>query len=421
MFRILIILAVLFVPGIAAAANCAPGYYLDNGECVECPMASYCPGDDAHHLCRLIAVEPNNMVSVAVHGRIMLTDASQCWCQWLLKSPNSRIVLAYQYGFCVSGPVGDFALGYNQCAVGYRAVGNNGSVSKFKYTDCVSCTNLPANAEYIGYGTPVADDETEVGDNCLWKCDDGYMISSDGAECAKLCGLGYTKLNTSTGIVVPLYADKRTTPSINIGDVNAACHADLAPGRASGEINVMYNGTVYHTISQKIVSQCEKGYWLNGDGVCDSCGQGYYCIGDNKRQSCRDLIPDEDLQYLITFYGVSNGVWGATYTAMQVDDCVCGWRGSDETRTYYYQESRCYQGRAGPEYNTYSECRTGYYAIGPVYSYNRYTGCAPCTNGPANSHYTSYSTPSVAYAVESNCPWECDDGYTQVGNECVAE
>ena len=72
-----------------------------------------------------------------------------------------------------------------------------------------------------------------------------------------------------------------------------------------------------------------------------------------------------------------------------------------------------------PDYTYYYWCRTGYYANDPLHRGDWYSSCSPCTNGPENSIYTGYSTPSVMYAVESNCPWQCNAGYYRDGNICM--
>ncbi len=417
MFRILLTLGLIVIPTLVRAATCDAGYYLNNGECSGCPNTSYCPGDDMAYLCTDLwsGGVPNVSLNSTGHSSgANATSPDNCICAFLVTTPNDlAMTKAYYKGKCAIGPTDFYGVYIQFCRVGYYA-SNALNVSSL-YHECLPCTNTkPENAIYNDRGLPDSN-------HCPWECDEGYRINADGTACDKLCTLGYTTLNTSTGVTVPLFADKRTTPSINIGDVNGACHADLVPGRATGAINVMYNGEIYHTVSATSTLLCGPGYWLNDDGVCENCGRGYYCTGDNTRQSCMDLIPDADKPYVTDFHDVSNGVWGAGDVAQKTTDCVCGWTGSDETRTEYYQESRCENGRPDLTYNYYWWCRVGYYAIRPTNAYDRYYGCAACYNGPPNSHYTSYSTPSVMYAVESNCPWECDDGYVRIGDTCVAE
>ncbi len=78
-------------------------------------------------------------------------------------------------------------------------------------------------------------------------CGDGWGVNSWGG-CNRLCASGITKLRTSTGVSIPLFAEQNTSPSIfvlnNGGDV---CYADLVEGEEDYSINVDYNGMTYHT------------------------------------------------------------------------------------------------------------------------------------------------------------------------------
>ena len=89
-------------------------------------------------------------------------------------------------------------------------------------------------------------------------CPFGYVVHDVETICGAgdgvcwllrtLCGAGIDKIKTSTGIVVPLYADKHTTPSVHIRYNNTVCYADLEPGNVAGAINIKFNGDVYHTL-----------------------------------------------------------------------------------------------------------------------------------------------------------------------------
>lgn len=159
-------------------------------------------------------------------------------------------------------------------------------------------------------------------------------------ECAPQCAAGFTKIKTQTGLNIPVFNIKRTSPALHIGYGNNICYAELLPGESDKAINVRYNNAIYHTWANESETRCDAGR----------------------------------SQYLIQYY--------------------------------------CIDGPIGTQLNLYSWCRTGDYAINPQNFNTWYSGCALCTNGPANSHYTSYCTPSVMCAVEDNCPWECNDGYT---------
>ena len=85
------------------------------------------------------------------------------------------------------------------------------------------------------------------GNNCEYTtvCNDGYNQSSDGV-CSQLCGLGFTTLRTGSGLVIPLYSEKLSSPAIHIGYNGGVCYGILESGSGDG-INLEYNGQTYHT------------------------------------------------------------------------------------------------------------------------------------------------------------------------------
>ena len=166
-----------------------------------------------------------------------------------------------------------------------------------------------------------------------------------------------------------------------------------------------------------IAVECSPGYYVSGNS-CMDCGNGYYCPDGINRISCRDTVkpgsPEPN-----AIQSISNGSWADNNHAVSEWDCVCDWEFEDETRIKYLNEGACPTGPWEPDYTYYYWCRTGYYANDPLHRGDWYSSCSPCTNGPENSIYTGYSTPSVMYAVESNCPWQCNAGYYRDGNICM--
>ncbi len=124
------------------------------------------------------------------------------------------------------------------CENGIRTKCTPGRWSSDAATICAECINAPENANYT-----TAEWKNE---NCPWVCDDEYGQTSSNT-CKQLCTAGATMLRTNTGINVPLFASKNTTPSINIRIGNNICYVDLISGTAHGVIKVQYNGQTYHT------------------------------------------------------------------------------------------------------------------------------------------------------------------------------
>ena len=102
-------------------------------------------------------------------------------------------------------------------------------------TTCPACTNAPSNSSYTGTATSNA---------CPWSCNDGYNLTSDN-QCAQYCAAGVTHIHLGTGLKIPLYSVKRTTPSINVRHNGTVCYADLIEGESTG-LHVKYNGKTYH-------------------------------------------------------------------------------------------------------------------------------------------------------------------------------
>ena len=164
---------------------------------------------------------------------------------------------------------------------------------------------------------------------------------------------------------------------------------------------------------------CDAGYYFN-DGACLDCGDGYYCPDGTNRIACSSTInyanTTPDYVLVRSFKDAFSWDWSDTIHAANQNDCFCDFQYHDDTANFYFYQGPCYRGPNGHPYRYYYNCRSGYYAADPLGSGNWYTSCQPCTNKPANSHYTSYSTPSTMYAVENNCPWACDNGYGRTSN-----
>lgn len=106
---------------------------------------------------------------------------------------------------------------------------------------CTQCENeIPIGASYKGGNTT---------STCAWACPVGYLVY-DGA-CRELCPHG-KYFNTATGIQVPIYKEKITTPSVGIKFENVSgdniCYSPLELGGMPGTINIEYNGNTYHMV-----------------------------------------------------------------------------------------------------------------------------------------------------------------------------
>ncbi len=126
------------------------------------------------------------------------------------------------------------------CTGGYRDGCGVGEWADVGAGECSICTNGPENSYYT---TPIW-----ANAQCPWLCNDGFGLTSINT-CAPMCDAGITKLNTSTGVVAPLFATANTSPALHIKNDKGTCHADLIPGTGQNAIHIRYDGQVYHTMN----------------------------------------------------------------------------------------------------------------------------------------------------------------------------
>lgn len=99
------------------------------------------------------------------------------------------------------------------------------------------CLTLPDNAYYSTAGT------------CDFECDAGYHQTFDN-KCAQMCTHPMLNfLRTNTGIKIPLYEHKITSPSVVIEYQGHKCYANLQPGVEAGKIIFELNGELHHIVN----------------------------------------------------------------------------------------------------------------------------------------------------------------------------
>ncbi|MBR1380062.1 MAG: hypothetical protein IJ560_00520 [Alphaproteobacteria bacterium] len=185
-------------------------------------------------------------------------------------------------------------------------------------------------------------------------------------------------------------------------------------------------------------AQCNAGYWLN-NGECAACSEAYYCPGDDAQYACPEInMTRQELINMISPYVlltnpyysemtvmVSTEWFTHTYNAKNIEKCGIVIRGinGDEARinalSFYYSESV----GAYADYSAclYTKAYAGYYlSQHHGQSSSSYNAFKPCTNAPANAHYTGPGTPDSVDGtiVDANdCPWECDDGFGHTSDD----
>ena len=360
-----VLLFALLLPFSANAATCSAGYYLNNGQCADCLDNHYCPGNDTMYECPAITYT-DQQIKQLIEDRgytVQSFGSAQLMTLW--------------------ARIGRENISIDHCLIivtGIRVTQGDIYVMSFGYSSSTGNYTRFANMFYD-------------------RANPGYYLSN-----AYTSGLWWgVKACTNPHPANSHYSGAGTPDSLDgtIVDAND-CPWACDDGYYDN------NGTC---------TLCPAGtYWNNG--TCDACGSGYFCTGGTNRTYCGDIIDTKGTSPdFVSFVSLSSGSWDDYTHGASISDCVCNFYFHDEsTRREYYYQSGCNGGPVGNPYRQYDWCNTGYYAAGPLGWGNWYTSCQPCTNKPANSHYTSYSTPSTMYAVESNCPWACDSGYGLTSN-----
>ena len=107
----------------------------------------------------------------------------------------------------------------------------------------VPCTDVPT----VENGTMIAGDRAFYPNTCgdYVVCNDGYEKISGG--CYAVCSAGISKLNVGGGLTLPLFADRITSPSLNVMYNNQVCYIPLTKGKGQNTVHIMSpDGTVYH-------------------------------------------------------------------------------------------------------------------------------------------------------------------------------
>lgn len=115
--------------------------------------------------------------------------------------------------------------------------------------------------------------------NSAWSatCPSGYsayrgtdsgLIRDMNGKCLPACNSGIQEMLTSTGRRFDVFANRNTTPSINIKVGNTTCYVDLISGQSDTALNLTVNGSTYHT-NPTVSQACVVNHTLSyncGDG-----------------------------------------------------------------------------------------------------------------------------------------------------------
>ena len=149
----------------------------------------------------------------------------------------------------------------NMCPQTYNKISESAEVMLRRVDDAVACpatfTAIPVfddshhddvQATVWGYPYNTVPDSMLALRMCPW----GQEMNHLG-NCVNLCPWesrnSYMRyLRTSTGLIVPIYATKVTTPSLHLQVENTRCYVNLMQGRKSGTINLQFNDQIWHVV-----------------------------------------------------------------------------------------------------------------------------------------------------------------------------
>ena len=265
MKRIIGIFTIVFTCMFAthAAFACDAGYYLNNNQCTECQDNHYCPGDNQIYECPAFTYDNIEedvypmVVGYNVHSIGDIRLVSQ-WnyigyemtnierCVLVLSNVEVDQGRMHVYRLEYSSQTGTYSRAFSSSVLWNRANTGyylDGTCSGTNWCRRISeCTNShPNNSHYNGSGTI-------HGNDCPWECDSGYG-QSDGGQCLPLCGAGVTELHVGN-LYFNVYANKNTTPALNIKYNDTVCYVSLATGSGTNALHIKTDsGTVYHTVN----------------------------------------------------------------------------------------------------------------------------------------------------------------------------
>jgi len=182
-------------PAASAQITCLPGYWLNGNACETCGDDAYCH-DNIRYPCpafdpdNFVLSDPGSVVSswgfVYTPAKPIATSVENCVVTrvWV-KSPRGEYALYWPGWSEARGQYYSNTKYWHTAATGYYLSSPDSMNLEMVYLKNLNCTNAPEHATYTGPGSP-------EGNDCPWKCDDGYM--RDGDICTT-CPAGYVCVN----------------------------------------------------------------------------------------------------------------------------------------------------------------------------------------------------------------------------------
>lgn len=162
--------------------------------------------------------------------------------------------------------VGDWVPYNSQCVNGVMLQSDNIYIIPTPETKC-SAGYHPSNGECVAFDTDGCPNDYYVPSDSVTRPTTGNTCASgtyghDISVCDKItgasdvvcapqatCNGAGTTIRTSSGIVLPLWMDKLTTPSLNVRfEDGTVCYMNMQSGAGNGTLNFKYDNNIYHGV-----------------------------------------------------------------------------------------------------------------------------------------------------------------------------
>ena len=201
----------------------------------------------------------------------------------MIDMPRTSLKSTLANGTCANGLVSETLPANFEILNSYtmgptRKLCTNGHTSNSNGTTCSAypATNCPSNYRNMNgdagtfamqsdgacpdntYALNTDFDACKSGANpaaCIDFCNGSGWLTGLGT-CASLCGAGVTTMRASNGLILPLWATKQITPSLNFKIGNNVCYVNVVPGQTNGHGLVLNdNGIQYHTLEWEMLQE----------------------------------------------------------------------------------------------------------------------------------------------------------------------
>ncbi|MBR3930134.1 MAG: hypothetical protein IKJ62_00970, partial [Alphaproteobacteria bacterium] len=365
--------------------TCHAGYYLKDGECVQCDKGTYSSAGATS--CKTCTGLPSNAEWTG--------SATSNACPWRCKADyyksGSLCAACSDVSFTDTGTETQTITGgsrkRSKTRTCYRTTSSAGSTSSSACSGSGNCGTWSYGAWDATCSTGYTQNANDDGCNCNTNCT-AVSNTSSTQDCTRSCDIDHGTCSYSG-----------STQTCNGNYTAGGCSSAGATCSGCSSWGACTGGTISIT--------CNAGYYLK-DGKCAQCEAGYYCPGDNSRGSCSgrtkysgagaSKCSDVSGGHYTTGCNSSGNnckdqsqCTDATYCSEGIQyDCPDGY--TADTSNGKTLAKQCKISVSGGKYlttknkTTTASCLAGYYKAAHTVAYGDTSSCSVCTGR------TKYST-----------------------------